>query len=80
MRRGNEPSASVMVNLLPGVRLNERQLAGIIHLVASSIPNLDSARVSVVDQAGKFCRARVKIQTLAIPPSNSDWLSNLRTP
>jgi len=54
MRRGNEPSASVMVNLLPGVRLNERQLAGVIHLVASSIPNLDSARVSVVDQAGKL--------------------------
>ena len=54
MRRGNEPSASVMVNLLPGVRLNERQLAGIIHLVASSIPNLDSDRVSVVDQAGKL--------------------------
>ena len=54
MRRGNEPSASVMVNLLPGVRLSERQLAGIIHLVASSIPNLDSDRVSVVDQAGKL--------------------------
>ena len=54
MRRGNEPSASVMVNLLPGVRLSERQLAGIIHLVASSIPNLDSERVSVVDQAGKL--------------------------
>ena len=54
MRRGNEPSASVMVNLLPGVRLNERQLAGIIHLVASSIPNLDSDRVSVIDQAGKL--------------------------
>lgn len=54
MRRGNEPSASVMVNLLPGVRLSERQLSGIIHLVASSIPNLDSDRVSVVDQAGKL--------------------------
>jgi len=54
MRRGNEPSASVMVNLLPGVRLSERKLSGIIHLVASSIPNLDSDRVSVVDQAGKL--------------------------
>lgn len=54
MRRGNEPSASVMVNLLPGVRLNDRQLSGIIHLVASSIPNLDAERVSVVDQAGKL--------------------------
>ena len=54
MRRGNEPSASVMVSLLPGVRLSERQLSGIIHLVASSTPNLDSERVSVVDQAGKL--------------------------
>ena len=54
IRSGNEPSASVMVNLLPGVRLSERQLSGIIHLVASSIPNLDSGGVSVVDQGGKL--------------------------
>ena len=43
-----------MVSLLPGVRLSERQLAGVIHLVASSVPNLDSDDVSVVDQAGKL--------------------------
>ena len=54
MRRGNEPSASVMLSLLSGTRLSERQLSGIIHLVASSTPNLDSSRVSVVDQAGKL--------------------------
>ena len=54
IRRGNESTASVMVSLLPGVRLSERQLAGIIHLVASSVPNLDSNDVSVVDQAGKL--------------------------
>lgn len=54
IRRGNESTASVMVSLLPGVRLSERQLAGIIHLVASSVPNLDSDDVSVVDQAGKL--------------------------
>lgn len=54
MRRGNEPSASVMLNLTPGTTLGGRQLAGIIHLVASSISNLDASRVSVVDQAGKL--------------------------
>ena len=54
LRRGNEPSASVMLNLRGGVRLNDRQLSGIIHLVASSIPNLDASRVSVVDSAGKL--------------------------
>ena len=54
LRRGNEPSASVMLNLRGGVRLSDRQLSGIIHLVASSIPNLDASRVSVVDGAGKL--------------------------
>ena len=54
LRRGNEPSASVMLNLRGGGRLNDRQLSGIIHLVAASIPNLDASRVSVVDSAGKL--------------------------
>ena len=54
MRRGQEPSASVMVSLYPGRTLNDRQLSGIIHLVASSVPNLAAEQVSVVDQAGKL--------------------------
>ncbi|NCF76804.1 MAG: flagellar M-ring protein FliF [Proteobacteria bacterium] len=54
LRRGNEPSASVMLNLRGGTRLSDRQLSGIINLVASSIPNLDTSRVSVVDGAGKL--------------------------
>ena len=54
MRSGQEASASVMVSLYPGRKLSDRQLSGIIHLVASSIPNLDAERVSVVDQAGKL--------------------------
>jgi flagellar M-ring protein FliF len=54
LRRGNEPSASVMLNLRGGIRLSDRQLSGIVHLVASSIPNLDASRVSVVDGDGKL--------------------------
>lgn len=54
LRRGNEPSASVMLNLRGGVTLSDRQLSGIVHLVASSIPNLDASRVSVVDGDGKL--------------------------
>ena len=54
IRRGQEPSASVMVSLYPGRGLNDRQLAGIVHLVASSIPDLQAANVSVVDQEGKL--------------------------
>ncbi|MFT4767497.1 MAG: flagellar M-ring protein FliF [Glaciecola sp.] len=54
LRQRERPAASVMLNLYAGRTLNERQLSGIIHLVASSVPNLDSEQVSVVDQQGKL--------------------------
>ena len=54
LRQREEPAASVMLNLYPGRLLTERQLAGIVHLVASSVPNLDAEQVSVVDQQGKL--------------------------
>ncbi len=54
LRQREQPAASVMLNLYAGRTLNERQLAGIVHLVASSVPNLDSEQVSVVDQQGKL--------------------------
>ena len=79
MRRGNEPSASVMVNLLPGVRLNDRQLAGIIHLVASSIPNQTPIVSQLSIRQESFCRARVKILTLVTRPSSSVSHSSSKT-
>ena len=54
LRAREEPAASVLVNLYAGRSLDDRQLAGIVHLVASSVPNLDAEQVSVVDQRGKL--------------------------
>ena len=54
LRKGNAPAASVMLNIYPGRILSDRQLAGSVHLVSSSVPNLDASQVSVVDQAGKL--------------------------
>lgn len=48
------PTASVLVNLHPGRVLNEAQAAGIVHLVASSIPQLEADKVTVVDQRGRL--------------------------
>ncbi len=48
------PTASVIINLHPGRRLDEAQVAGIVHLVASSVPDLDAERVTVVDQRGRL--------------------------
>ncbi len=45
--------ASVALTLRPGFRLNEEQVTGIVHLVASSVRNLDPSNVTLVDQNGR---------------------------
>jgi len=47
-------SASVLLQLRPGNRLQSEQVSAIVHLVASSIPELDSDNVTVVDQQGRL--------------------------
>ncbi len=53
-REQQKPSASVLVSLHPARTLDRAQLAGIIHLVASSVPELTPAAVSVLDDTGKL--------------------------
>jgi flagellar M-ring protein FliF len=51
-REEQKPSASVVVTLYPGRTLDAAQLAGIVHLVSSSVPELSPKAVSVLDQTG----------------------------
>jgi len=51
-REQQKPSASVLVSLHPGRTLDRAQIAGIVHLVSSSVPELDPKSVSVLDQSG----------------------------
>lgn len=53
-RDHREASASVLVELYPGRRLEIAQVDAIVHLVSGSVPNLPSGRVTVVDQAGRL--------------------------
>ncbi|WP_020230934.1 flagellar basal-body MS-ring/collar protein FliF [Acidovorax sp. MR-S7] len=53
-REQQKPSASVLVSLYPGRFLDRTQLAGIVHLVASSVPELAPSAVSVLDDTGKL--------------------------
>lgn len=46
------PSASVLVELHPGRTLTPQQVASIVHVVSSSVPELPATAVTVVDQAG----------------------------
>jgi len=51
-REQQKPSASVMLTLFPGRTLDRAQVAGIVHLVSSSVPELNPKAVSVLDQTG----------------------------
>lgn len=47
-------TASVLLQVKQGARLEDGQVQAIIHLVASSIPELDSKQVTVVDHQGRL--------------------------
>ncbi|CAM4367386.1 flagellar basal-body MS-ring/collar protein FliF [Comamonas aquatilis] len=53
-REQQKPSASVLLSLHPGRVLDRTQLAGIVHLVASSVPEMQPEAVSVLDDSGKL--------------------------
>lgn len=54
MRDDQKPSASVVLNIHPGRQLDPSQVAGIAHMVASSVPLLVAANVNVIDQSGNL--------------------------
>ena len=51
-REQQKASASVVLGLHPGRTLDKAQIAGIVHLVSSSVPEMSPKAVSVVDQTG----------------------------
>jgi flagellar M-ring protein FliF len=51
-REQQKPSASVLLTLYPGRTLERSQIAGIVHLVSSSVPELSPRAVSVLDGNG----------------------------
>ena len=52
IREQQKPSASVLLTLYGGRSLERGQIAGIVHLVASSVAELQPKAVSVLDQTG----------------------------
>jgi flagellar M-ring protein FliF len=54
VRNREQPSASILVSLFPGRELSEGQVSSVVHLVASSVPNMSAERVTVIDQKGRL--------------------------
>ena len=60
VREQEKPTASVVVNLVHGMSLDQKQVDAIVHLVASSIPSLTPETVTVVDQSGRLLSTKEK--------------------
>jgi flagellar M-ring protein FliF len=54
IREDQKPTASVLVKLAPGRSLEQRQVSAIVHLVSSSVPNLPTSGVDIVDSSGNL--------------------------
>jgi len=69
LRDSRKATASVMLQLYPGRRLEPGQVAAIVHLVASSVPELGPSDVTLVDQAGSLLNS---------PDENAEAAANTR--
>jgi flagellar M-ring protein FliF len=56
-REQQKASASVVLTLYAGRTLDRAQVAGIVHLVSSSVPEMSPKAVSIVDQTGALISA-----------------------
>ena len=54
VRDQQKPTASVILNLFSNRMLDQQQVSAIIHLVASSVPDLPAQNVTIVDQSGNL--------------------------
>jgi flagellar M-ring protein FliF len=69
LRDARKATASVMLQLYPGRRLEPGQVAAIVHLVASSVAELAASDVTLVDQTGNLLNS---------PDENAEQAANTR--
>ncbi|MEM7467028.1 MAG: flagellar basal-body MS-ring/collar protein FliF [Pseudomonadota bacterium] len=72
-RSKREPSASVIVELYAGRRLEAEQVGAISHLVSASVPNLPADKVTIVDQNGNLLTAEDSNDEIALSGKRFDY-------
>ncbi|MCF6283050.1 MAG: flagellar M-ring protein FliF [Candidatus Polarisedimenticolaceae bacterium] len=77
VRQRKHPSASVVVKLFSGRTLEKGQVEAIVHLVASSIPELDPSRVTLVDHKGRLMKSQSDSSLMNLTNTQFEYTSNL---
>ncbi|MDR2882099.1 MAG: flagellar M-ring protein FliF, partial [Azoarcus sp.] len=79
LRDDQKPTASVMVQLRPGRTLDGNQVAGIVHLVASSVPKMSDSGVSIVDQNGSLLTGEDLMRRSELDPAQLRYIEEIET-
>jgi len=77
IRKRKAPSASVVLKLYSGRTLEPGQVVAITHLVASSVPELDVSRVTVVDHKGRLLSRKNDSQQMHLTTSQFEYTKEL---
>jgi flagellar M-ring protein FliF len=78
VRDQQKPTASVLLNLHPGRALDQQQVSAIVHLVASSVPDLPTRNVTVVDQSGALLSDAGKKASNGLDPTQLKYVHELQ--
>lgn len=80
VREQQYPTASVLLNLHSGRRLDGQQVGAVVHLVASSVPNLSADHVTVVDQNGNLLSDNAnKAKQNGLDPEQMAYVENMQS-
>ncbi|MCL1621475.1 flagellar basal-body MS-ring/collar protein FliF [Ralstonia pseudosolanacearum] len=77
VREQVKPSASVLLKLYPGRMLDRSQVQAIGHLLASSVPDLPLANVTVVDQSGRLLSASFQDNASGLDPTQLNYVRDI---
>ena len=77
LRNRKAASASVLLDLYPGHRLEPGQVAAIANLVAASVPSLELANVSIIDQYGRLMSQNQSSADLALTASQFQYATQV---
>lgn len=78
VREAIKPSASVLLNLYPGRALDPAQIAGIQNLVAASVPSLNIANVTILDQSGTMLsQLKSKLMEAGLDPTQLKYVQQI---
>ncbi|CAN5234741.1 flagellar basal-body MS-ring/collar protein FliF [soil metagenome] len=79
VREQQKPTASVLLNLHAGRTLDQQQVSAIVHLVASSVPDLPIKNVTVVDQSGNLLSDTSKANSnKGLDPAQLKYLQDIQ--